>query len=185
MRVYIHTRKQQGEAVPTKEYEVKIMQPSNEEVDNALKRKIRNMPIRLRKQSGGITFGDMETTTDGKWYRYRGSKEAKLKEARSIKKARNNKENSVMSPKNEQKLEQGLNFEPVFPLDLFTDRSGSSEEKTEEANAFAAQMQQKITDFLTSTESLIKIRMLVIHQSCTNIKLLLVKVALPISNQKL
>ncbi|HDA2604493.1 TPA: DNA translocase FtsK [Staphylococcus aureus] len=152
MRVYIHTKKQQGEAVPTKEYEVKIMQPSNEEVDNVLKRKIRNMPIRLRKQSGGVTFGDMETTTDGKWYRYRGSKEAKLKEARSIKKARIYKENKQTPQKSEEKLVQGLNFEPVFPLDLFTDRSGSIKEKTEKANEFAVQMQQKITDFLTSTE---------------------------------
>ncbi|HDF3191508.1 TPA: DNA translocase FtsK [Staphylococcus aureus] len=152
MRVHIHTRKQQGEAVPSKEYEVKIMQPSNEEVDNILKRKIRNMPIRLRKQSGGVTFGDMETTTDGKWYRYRGSKEAKLKEARSIKKARKEKEAKVTQQKREDKLEQGLNFEPVFPLDLFTDRSGSIKEKTAEANDFADKMQQRITDFLTSTE---------------------------------
>ncbi|HAR5547583.1 TPA: DNA translocase FtsK [Staphylococcus aureus] len=152
MRVHIHTRKQQGEAVPTKEYEVKIMQPSNEEVDNVLKRKIRNMPIRLRKQSGGVTFGDMETTTDGKWYRYRGSKEAKLKEARSIKKARKDKETKVTQQKAESKLEQDKHFEPVFPLELFTDRSGSIKEKTAEANEFADKMQQKITDFLTSTE---------------------------------
>lgn len=152
MRVHIHTKKQQGEAVPTKEYEVKIAQPSNDEVDNALLRKIKNMPVRLRKQTGGITFGDMERTTDGKWYRYRGSKEAKLKEARSVKKARESRVKEVTTSNGSARTHGKLSFDPVFPLELFTDRSGSIEEKTEKANAFAAEMQQKITDFLTSTE---------------------------------
>ena len=41
---------------------------------------------------------------------------------------------------------------PIFPLDLFVDRRAKIDEKTQQAEAFAESMQQRITDFLTSTE---------------------------------
>ena len=153
MRVHIHVRKEQGEAVPTKQYQVNIIQPRNQRVDDTLMRMLKNMTQNLRRATNGVTFGDMEKTRDGKWYRFRGSEEAKAKVARSVKKQQKNQAKANNSNEtSEAKGKQKPKFEPTYPLDLYVDRSGSIEEKTKEAKAFAERMQQRITDFLTSTE---------------------------------
>lgn len=153
MRVYIHTKKEQGEAVPTKQYTFKIHIPSNDSVDNLVQRKIKNLPTRARKESGGITFGDRETTPDGRWYLFKGSKEAKLREANSVKKARKQKSNQKdkandVTKKSNQKPE----FKSTFPISLFVDKTQAISEKKAEAEKFAKEMQDKITNHLTSTE---------------------------------
>ncbi|HCU8763827.1 TPA: DNA translocase FtsK [Staphylococcus aureus] len=157
MRVYIHTRKEEGESVPSKQYTVKILQPTNTNVDDMLNRMVSKMTKKLRQATSGVTFGDQEQSPDGRWYLYKGSEEAKEKKARSVKK----QEKAASDPKNHVsddygdsavKDYKGLQFEPTFPLDLFEDRTASIEEKTKEANAFATRMQQRITEFLTSTE---------------------------------
>lgn len=151
MKIYIHTRKNESEAIPTKEYLVFIKTPSNDDVDDVLMRKIKNMPTRLRKQSGGVIFGDMERTPDEKWYYYSGSKEAKVKEARSVKKeqVRENKQDY----KNEQQdhLDKSKD-EYTFPLELFKDKSEEVNNAIKSAHDFAHNMQHKISSYLTSTE---------------------------------
>lgn len=149
MRVHIHTKKKQGEAVPTKQYDIKVVQPRSTRVDNEVLRKINKMPTVLRRQTGGVNFGDMERTTDGKWYRFRGSEEAKLKEARSVKKQR--KANSTSKGKKAKAVKEKP-IERTFPLDLFVDRTKDIAEKEAAAKEFAERMQKEITDFLTSTE---------------------------------
>lgn len=153
MRVYIHTKKEQGEAVPTKQYTMKIHIPSNDNVDNLVQRKIKNLPTRARKESGGVTFGDRETTSDGRWYLFKGSVESKLKEASSVKKARKQKANTS---KDNSKTKQNNNPKKervyTFPLDLFVDRTQAIEEAKSSAQDFAKRKQTDIANFLISTD---------------------------------
>lgn len=150
MRVHIHTRKQKGEAVPTKQYDIKIIQPRSTRVDNELLRKLGNMPTVLRRSTGGVNFGDMERTQNGRWYRFRGSEEAKDKEAWSVKRQR--KQQSSNDSKNKGHVDKKKKPEYTFPLELFVDRTKDIAEKETQANEFAKQMQTRITDFLISTE---------------------------------
>lgn len=154
MRIYIHTRKNESEAVPTKEYLVFIKTPSNDDVDNALMRKIKNMPTRLRKQSGGVIFGDMERTPNEKWYYYSGSKEAKVKEARSVKKEQLKQTNNKQQHAENGKLGSSdeSEYELTFPLELFDDKSEEVTKAIKAAHDFAQNMQHKISSYLTSTE---------------------------------
>ncbi|WP_270251668.1 FtsK/SpoIIIE domain-containing protein [Staphylococcus warneri] len=155
MRVYIHTRKEQGETVPSKQYTVKVLQPANTKVDDILNRLLRKMPKSLGKATNGVTFGDQEQTNDYRWYKYKGITEAKEKKARSVKKQEkaaslpqqndDNGESAVSAYK-------GLQFDPTFPLELFVDRTEKIAEQTEAANTFAERMQQRISEFLISTE---------------------------------
>lgn len=155
MRVYIHTRKEQGETVPSKQYTVKVLQPANTKVDDILNRLLRKMPKSLGKATNGVTFGDQEQTNDYRWYKYKGITEAKEKKARSVKK----QEKAASPPQqNDDNGEsavsayKGLSFEPTFPLDLFVDRTEKIAEQTAAANDFAERMQQRISEFLISTE---------------------------------
>lgn len=154
MKIYIHTRKNESEAIPTKEYLVFIKTPSNDDVDDVLMRKIKNMPTRLRKQSGGVIFGDMERTPDEKWYYYSGSKEAKVKEARSIKKQKVSNEVIQNHSKNDDsKLEKNKRpYNPTFPLDLFIDRTEKVKEAEKGAHNFAKEIENKIVGFFSSSE---------------------------------
>ncbi|HHX0046043.1 hypothetical protein L6D11_13925 [Staphylococcus aureus] len=156
MKVYIHTKKHQGQSVPTKQYVVKIKVPSNDEVDNVLLRKIKKMPERLRKQSKGIIFGDREQTTDAKWYCYNGATEAKAKEAFFVKreraKAEKQKQQVQEADHHETNVSHKNGFEPTFPLDLFVDRSQDIEEAKQAAYDFAERMKVKVSNYLTSTE---------------------------------
>lgn len=154
MKVYINTRKSENEAVPTKEYFVLIKTPVNDDVDDIVLKKIKNMPKRLRQQTGGVIFGDMERTEDGKGYYYKGSKEAKIKEARSVKKAKQNKENVQTNAQGEngKDTSNGLGYEPTFPLELFTDKSAEIKNAINSAHEFAERMESKISSYLTSTE---------------------------------
>lgn len=155
MKVGIHTKKHAGESVPTKQYIVSIRIPSNDDVVNLLKRKIKNMPDRLRKQSNGVIFGDREEATDGKWYNFKGSKEAKEKEALLVKldrrKAEKGKEesNKVTASQGKQQPEE---VEYTFPLDLFVDRTEDIKKATKAAHDFAERKQREIANYLTSTE---------------------------------
>lgn len=155
MKVRIHTKKHAGESVPTKQYIVSIRIPSNDDVVNLLKRKIKNMPDRLRKQSNGVIFGDREEATDGKWYNFKGSKEAKEKEALLVKldrrKAEKGKEegNKVTASQGKQQPEE---VEYTFPLDLFVDRTEDIKKATKAAHDFAERKQREIANYLTSTE---------------------------------
>lgn len=157
MRVYIHTRKEEGESVPTKQYKVKILQPTNTKVDDMLNRMISKMTKKLRQATSGVTFGDQEQSLDGRWYLYKGSEEAKEKKARSVKK----QENIVSEPEEHEEVDygesavknyKGNHQDATYPLDLFEDKTGKIEEQTEQAHRFAERMQQRITGFLTSTE---------------------------------
>lgn len=154
MKVHINTRKNENEAVPTKEYFVLIKTPSNDDIDNILAKKIKNMPKRLRQQTGGVIFGEMERTEDEKGYYYRGSKEAKIKEARSVKKNKTNKskKQSINTDVSNKGNTNELGYEPTFPLDLFVDRSEEIKNAIKDAHDFAENMERKISSFLTSTE---------------------------------
>ncbi|RRJ54559.1 hypothetical protein EIM20_29315, partial [Pseudomonas aeruginosa] len=155
MRVHIHTKKHAGESVPTKQYVVSIRIPSNDDVINLLNRKIKNMPDRLRKQSNGVIFGDREEATDGKWYNFKGSKEAKNKEALLVKLDRK----KVKKVKKEEKKATGTDtftkrpeIEYTFPLGLFVDRTDDIKKATKAAHDFAERKQREIANYLTSTE---------------------------------
>lgn len=155
MRVHIHTKKHVGESVPTKQYIVSIRIPSNDEVINLLNRKIKNMPDRLRKQSNGVIFGDREEATDGKWYNFKGSKEAKNKEALLVKLDRK----KAKKVKKEEKKAAGTDtftkrpeIEYTFPLDLFVDKTDDIKKATKAAHDFAERKQREIANYLTSTE---------------------------------
>lgn len=153
MRVHIHTKKEQGEAVPTKQYTIKIPIPSNDNVDNMLQRKIKNLPVRARKESGGITFGDRETTEDSSCYLFKGSVEAKLKEAHSVKKSRKQKNKvSKGSAKNSDVVAEVKERNYTFPLKLFVDKTQAIEESKAAAQAFAERKQKDIANFLVSTD---------------------------------
>ncbi|HDY9569575.1 TPA: hypothetical protein RRN36_002506 [Staphylococcus argenteus] len=155
MRVHIHTKKHAGESVPTKQYVVSIRIPSNDDVINLLNRKIKNMPDRLRKQSNGVIFGDREEATDGKWYNFKGSKEAKNKEALLVKLDRK----KAKKVKKEEKKAAGTDtftkrpeIEYTFPLDLFVDKTDDIKKATKAAHDFAERKQREIANYLTSTE---------------------------------
>ncbi|MDU0936929.1 MAG: FtsK/SpoIIIE domain-containing protein [Dermabacter sp.] len=155
MRIHIHTKKHTGESVPTKQYIVSIRIPSNDEVINLLNRKIKNMPDRLRKQSNGVIFGDREEATDGKWYNFKGSKEAKDKEALLVK--RDRRKAKKVKKEDKPVSVNGAGQEPAaieytFPLDLFIDRTDDIKKATKAAHDFAERKQREIANYLTSTE---------------------------------
>ncbi|HIH7827266.1 TPA: FtsK/SpoIIIE domain-containing protein [Staphylococcus aureus] len=155
MRIHIHTKKHAGESVPTKQYIVSIRIPSNDEVINLLNRKIKNMPDRLRKQSNGVIFGDREEATDGKWYNFKGSKEAKDKEALLVKRDRQKakkikKEDKPVSVNGAGQEPAAIDY--TFPLDLFIDRTDDIKKATKAAHDFAERKQREIANYLTSTE---------------------------------
>ncbi len=155
MRIHIHTKKHTGESVPTKQYIVSIRIPSNDEVINLLNRKIKNMPDRLRKQSNGVIFGDREEATDGKWYNFKGSKEAKDKEALLVKRDRKKakrvkKEDKSMSINGTAEEPAAIDY--TFPLDLFVDKTDDIKKATKAAHDFAERKQKEIANYLTSTE---------------------------------
>lgn len=84
------------------------------------------MPDRLRKQSNGVIFGDREEATDGKWYNFKGSKEAKDKEALLVK--RDRRKAKKVKKEDKPVSVNGAGQEPAaieytFPLDLFIDRT--------------------------------------------------------------
>lgn len=154
MKVYINTRKNENEAVPTKEYFVLIKTPTNDDVDNIVIKKIKNMPKRLGQQTGGVIFGDMERTKDGKGYYYKGSIEAKAKEAYAVKKEKMKKNNGkpkLVETGNEAKSEKP-EYKPTFPLKLFIDRSEKIAEAEVLANRFAEQIEKKIAGFFSTNE---------------------------------
>lgn len=153
MKVYINTRKNENEAVPTKEYFVLIKTPSNDDIDDIVTKKIKNMPKRLRQQTGGVIFGDMERTENGKGYYYKGSKEAKEKEARSVRKEKvrkNSKNNS--GDKQVEKASTKRVYNPTFPLSLFVDKSEAIANAEETANNFAENTEKKIASFFSTNE---------------------------------
>lgn len=152
MRVHIHTRKEQGEDVPTKQYDVKIIQPRVNRIDNEVLRKIGKMPNILRRNTNGVNFGDMERTQDGRWYRFRGSEEAKDKEAWSVKRARKKQATAEAKDDKQESGKKSKAAEYTYPLDLFVDRTQDIAEKEAKAKEFALKQQKVITDFLVSTE---------------------------------
>lgn len=154
MKVYINTRKNENEAVPTKEYFVLIKTPSNDDIDDIVTKKIKNMPKRLRQQTGGVIFGDMERTEDGKGYYYKGSKEAKEKEARSVKRENMRKrgKKNKMNDEGHSTESKERTYNPTFPLKLFIDKSKEIANAEDKANKFAEITEERIASFFSTNE---------------------------------
>ncbi|MDW4023680.1 FtsK/SpoIIIE domain-containing protein [Staphylococcus saprophyticus] len=152
MKVYINTRKDENEAVPTKEYFVLIKTPTNDDIDEIVLKKIKNMPKRLRQQTGGVIFGDMERTEDGNGYYYKGSKEAKVKEARSVRKNNMKKNNNKNTSSEVEKKSEKRAYNPTFPLELFVDKSAEITNAQNAANKFAEETEKKLASFFSTNE---------------------------------
>lgn len=146
-KVYIETRIDKGQVAPQKKYEIIFVNPTHKNASDKLHSKIKDLHktlIQLTK----VTFDEIKTKEQRRYYTFEGSVEKELKEARSVVKKRNNGTNT----KNNSSNAIDTSFEGNFPLELLEDKSGKIEEQTIEAQKYADEKVLEVSEYLANED---------------------------------
>ncbi|MBO3081166.1 FtsK/SpoIIIE domain-containing protein [Mammaliicoccus sciuri] len=146
MKVNIHTTIEKGQPQPTKKYEVVIKRPSKNKVRKLVLQKIKDLQEDLTSETE-VSFDQMKTTANKRFYLFEGAIETELKEARSVIKRRNRKQTSEEDTEGES-----IQRELTFPLELINDVESEVEKGKRESQAFADRNQGKILTVLSTAK---------------------------------
>lgn len=146
MKVNIHTTIDKGQPQPTKKYEIVIKRPGKNKVRKLVLQKIKDLQEDLTSETE-VSFDQMKTTANKRFYLFEGAIETELKEARSVVRKRNRNKKS------------GKDFEEVenqreltFPLELLNDVEEEVEKGKRESQLFADKNQEKILTVLSTAK---------------------------------
>ncbi|MBG9206940.1 DNA translocase FtsK [Staphylococcus sciuri] len=146
MKVNIHTTIEKGQPQPTKKYEVVIKRPSKNKVRKLVLQKIKDLQEDLTSETE-VSFDQMKTTANKRFYLFEGLIETELKEARSVIKRRNRKQTSA-----EDTEAESIQRELTFPLELINDVEDQVEKGKRESQEFADRNQEKILTVLSTAK---------------------------------
>ncbi|MCJ0941426.1 FtsK/SpoIIIE domain-containing protein [Mammaliicoccus sciuri] len=146
MEVNIHTTIDKGQPQPTKKNEVVIKRPKRKKIRKLVLPMIKDLQEDLTSETE-VSFDQMKTTANKRFYLFEGAIETELKEARSVIKRRNRKQTSE-----EDTEEEIVQNELTFPLDLINDVEEKVEIGKREAQAFADRNQGKILTVLSTAK---------------------------------
>ncbi|MCO4096973.1 DNA translocase FtsK [Macrococcus canis] len=149
MQVEIHTTLDKGQPRPTKKYSVTIRKPRKTEINRMVLTKIRDLHDILTDLTDGVSFDQMKTTANRRYYVYEGAEEKELKEARSVIKRREryNNRNS-----NGLVLNEGQTLKTTFPLEVINDVSEKVETEKRRATEFAESIKESVRDQLSTID---------------------------------
>lgn len=143
-KVKIITKIDKGDPKPIKSYQVKMKIPKKMKVKDRMHSIVKELHIELTSITNGISFDQIRTSPNKKYYIFDGSKEVKLKEARSVVKSRNNKTSKKENKNND------INDILQFPLSLLADNSKKIADQTVAANSFAESKEATIETYFSS-----------------------------------
>lgn len=144
MDVNIHTTLDKGQPKPTKKYSIVIKKPRKSAVDKVVLNKIKDLQDILTGLTDGVSFDQMKTTANRKYYTFDGAVEKQLKEVRSVVKRRQRKAENINGGQSEN--ENTL----TFPLELLNDVGDEVVSETRKAEEFTAKIKDKVSDQLST-----------------------------------
>lgn len=147
MQVEIHTTLDKGQPRPTKKYSVTIRKPRKTEINRMVLTKIRDLHDILTDLTDGVSFDQMKTTANRRYYVYEGAEEKELKEARSVIKRRERYKNRNS---NGAMISESQTVKTTFPLELINDVSEKVEIEKRRAKEFTEGIQEQVTDQLST-----------------------------------
>lgn len=149
-KVDIFTKIEKGQPKPVKTYKVSIKAHGTKEIKDHMRSKLKDFHFELASITNDISFDDMKTSTNKRYFIFDGAKEVNLKEARSVVKARESKENPNKNI-NERTTDTG-EYEGEFPLTIFEDNSSEIEAQEIEAKKYAESKVAKISTYFSSID---------------------------------
>lgn len=146
MDVSIHTTLDKGQPKPTKKYSIVIKKPRKSAVDKVVLNKIKDLQDILTGLTDGVSFDQMKTTANRRYYTFDGAVERQLKEARSVVKRRQKKEQSIGLGEGTAEGDTTL----TFPLELLNDVGEKVVTETRKAEEFTESIKDKVSDQLST-----------------------------------
>lgn len=146
-KVYIETKLEEGQPEPIKHYQVIFRNPANDEASSKVYSKIKNLHNKLI-QFTKVTFDQIKTEKDRSVYKFEGSVEKELKEAKSVVKQRE----KLQENKSEDSNQESTDNEGNFPLSLLVDRSAKIDKQKKKAEQKAKDTLRDIEQFLASED---------------------------------
>ncbi|CAG7915009.1 DNA translocase SftA [Mammaliicoccus sciuri] len=148
-KVSISATVQKGHVAGIKRYYIIIKKPKNMEASSKLESKLKNFHEQLM-QFTGVTFDQIKTSQDRKNLLFEGSVEKEIKEARSVKKKR--EQLAAMDKTTDYETEDKNTNGQVgnYPLELLIDRSKDIEEDKKAAEAYALEKQDELEKFFAA-----------------------------------
>lgn len=149
LKVSIHTSIPNGYPMPVKKYHIRIRRGRTTAINNKLLSKIKDLHTELTDMTNGISFDQMKTETNRRYFIYEGSQEKQLKEARSVIKKR---EKLVEEKGKDNVVNNGTGDIYTFPLDILAADQNKIEKQTKKAEKFAEDNQGIIDTQLASMD---------------------------------
>ncbi len=148
LKVSIHTSIPNGYPMPVKKYHIRIRRGKTTAISNKVLSKIKDLHTELTDMTGGISFDQMKTETNRRYFIYEGSQEKALKEAKSVIKKREKLEKAkgVTESNNDEETEYNFN------LDILSENPEKIEKQTKKAQKFAQEKQGIIDTQLASMD---------------------------------
>lgn len=146
-KVYIETRIDKGQVAPQKKYEITFVNPTHKNASDKLHSKIKDLHKTLI-QLTRVTFDEIKTKEQRRYYTFEGSVEKELKEAKSVVKKRNKETNT----RNNVGNAIDTSFEGNFPLELLEDKSSKIEEQTKESQKYADEKVIEVSEYLANED---------------------------------
>lgn len=146
-KVYIETRIDKGQVAPQKKYEITFVNPTHKNASDKLYSKIKDLHKTLI-QLTTVTFDEIKTKEQRRYFTFEGSVEKELKEAKSVVKKRNTETNT----KGKFANDIDTSFEGNFPIELLEDKSSRIEGQTREAQKYADEKVIEVSEYLANED---------------------------------
>ncbi|WP_150879501.1 FtsK/SpoIIIE domain-containing protein [Staphylococcus aureus] len=149
LRVGVHTSIPNGYPMPVKKYHIRIRRGRTTVITNKILSKIKDLHTELTDMTNGISFDQMKTETNRRYFIYEGSQEKDLKEAKSVIKKR---EKLADEKGNNSVSTNGSKDIYTFPLEILAADQIKIEKQTKKAEKFAEDNQGIIDTQLASMD---------------------------------
>lgn len=134
-----------GYPMPVKQYHIRLRRGRTTKITNKILNYIKDLHTELTDITNGISFDQMKTERNNRYYIFEGSQEKELKEARSVIKKREG-----MAQTDNNSLETGNDDIYTFPLEILSENKDKIVMQRKKARQFAEDNQGTIDMHLAS-----------------------------------
>lgn len=145
LKVKISTTIPNGYPMPVKQYHIRLRRGRTTKITNKILNYIKDLHTELTDITNGISFDQMKTERNNRYYIFEGSQEKELKEARSVIKKR-----EEMAQTDNNSLETGNDDIYTFPLEILSENKDKIVRQRKKARQFAEDNQGTIDMHLAS-----------------------------------